>query len=109
MLAPETEMRKALEMSDVITAAVTALNEKMGGNGFDGSAKFVIEGEGSVVVDAGGARASDEETSVTLTADAETFQAIMDGDMNPTAAFMSGKLSVDGDMGMAMQLGTVLS
>lgn len=95
-------------MSEVITAAVAALNEKMGGAGFDGSAKFVIEGEGSVVVDGSGARASDEDTAVTLTADVETFQAIMDGDMNPTAAFMSGKLSVDGDMGMAMQLGTVL-
>ncbi|MDX5381614.1 MAG: SCP2 sterol-binding domain-containing protein [Rhodobacterales bacterium] len=96
-------------MSDVIAAAVAALNEKMGGNGFAGSAKFVIEGEGAVMVDASGARAADEEADVTLTASAETFEAMMTGDMNPTAAFMSGKLAVDGDMGMAMQLGSVLS
>jgi putative sterol carrier protein len=96
-------------MSDVITAAVAALNEKMGSGSFAGSAKFVIEGEGAVMVDASGARAADEEADVTLTASAETFEAMMTGDMNPTAAFMSGKLAVDGDMGMAMQLGSVLS
>ena len=96
-------------MSDVIEAAVKALNEKMGSDGFDGSAKFVIEGEGSIVVDADGARAADDETDVTLSADAETFQAILSGDLDPTAAFMSGRLSVDGDMGMAMKLGSVLA
>jgi putative sterol carrier protein len=29
--------------------------------------------------------------------------------MNPTMAFMTGKLSVDGNMGLAMKLGGVLS
>jgi putative sterol carrier protein len=96
-------------MSEVIDAAVAALNEKMNGASFDGSAKFVIEGEGAVMVDATGARAGDEAADVTLTASAETFEAMMAGDMNPTSAFMSGKLTVDGDMGMAMQLGSVLS
>jgi putative sterol carrier protein len=28
--------------------------------------------------------------------------------MNPTMAFMTGKLSVDGNMGLAMKLGAVL-
>jgi putative sterol carrier protein len=96
-------------MSDVIDAAVAALNEKMGGAGFDGSAKFVIEGEGAVMVDSTGAHAGDEAADVTLTASADTFEAMMSGEMNPTSAFMSGKLAVDGDMGMAMQLGSILS
>ena len=95
-------------MSDVINAAVSALNDKLGGADFDGSAKFMIEGEGAVVIDSSGARASDEEADVTLTADVDTFQSMMTGDLNPTAAFMSGKLSVDGDMGMAMKLGSIL-
>jgi putative sterol carrier protein len=34
---------------------------------------------------------------------------MIEGDVNPTAAFMQGKLSVDGDMGMAMQLGAALA
>lgn len=94
-------------MSTVIEAAVVALNEKLGG-GFDGTAKFVIEGEGAVVVDTDGARAGDDDTDVTLTADADTFQSIMSGELNPTTAFMTGKLSIDGDMGMAMKLGGAL-
>ena len=96
-------------MSDKITAAVAALSEKVVGADFDGSAKFVIEGEGSIVVDSTGARASDEDTDVTLTADADTFEAMMVGDLNPTAAFMSGKLTLDGDMGMAMKLGAIIA
>ena len=95
-------------MSEVVTAAVAALNEKMSG-GFDGTAKFVIEGEGAVMIDSNGAHAGDEEADVTMTADVETFQGILAGDVNPTTAFMTGKLAVDGDMGMAMQLGSVLS
>lgn len=95
-------------MSDVIAKAVEALNEKLGG-GFDGSAKFVIEDEGAVVVDADGARAADDETDVTMTADEDTFRQILDGSLNPTAAFMSGRLSVDGDMGQALKLGAALS
>ncbi len=96
-------------MSDVINAAVAALTEKLDG-GFDGSAKFVIEGEGAIVVDGDGVRASDEETAVTLTAAADAFQEMLaGGELNPTTAFMTGKLSVDGDMGQAMQLGSLLS
>lgn len=96
-------------MSDVIEAAVATLNEKLGQDGFAGSAKFVIEGEGSIMLDSSGARAGDDPADVTLTAEADTFQAMMEGELNPTAAFMSGKLSVDGDMGLAMQLGAVLA
>ncbi|SEW14079.1 SCP-2 sterol transfer family protein [Aliiroseovarius sediminilitoris] len=95
-------------MSDVINAAVAALNEKMEG-GFDGgTAKFVLNGAGSIMVDGNGARVGDEEADVTLTADSDVFQDMLSGEMNPTTAFMSGKLSVDGDMGLAMQLGAAL-
>ncbi len=95
-------------MSTVVAAAVSALNEKLPG-GFSGLAKVVISDEGAIMLDGSGARAGDEAADVTLTADAETFQGILSGDVNPTAAFMMGKLSVDGDMGLAMQLGAVLS
>ncbi|MEN9410118.1 MAG: hypothetical protein RL216_2092 [Pseudomonadota bacterium] len=95
-------------MSDVINAAVEALSAKLTG-GFDGVAKFVITGEGAIMLDATGVRAGDEDADVTLTASTDTFRAILDGDLNPTMAFMQGKLSVDGSMGLAMKLGSVLS
>lgn len=96
-------------MSEIVQEAVTALNAKMGGEGFDGIAKFVITGEGALIIDGDGARAGDDAADVTLTADAETFKAILDGEQNPTAAFMTGKLTVDGDMGLAMKLSGVLA
>lgn len=96
-------------MSDTVNEAVTVLNEKLAGADFDGSAKFAIEGEGAIVMDANGARAADEEVDVTLTADVETFKSILDGETNPTSAFMTGKLKVEGDMGMAMKLASVLA
>ncbi len=94
-------------MSDVIAVAVAALNEKMP-TGFDGSAKVVIPGEGAIMLDADGARPGDDEADVTLTASAEVFQGILTGDMNATTAFMTGKLSVDGNMGLALKLGSAL-
>ncbi len=95
-------------MSEMVDKAVEKLAAKLSG-GFDGVAKFVIKDEGAIMLDAGGVRAGDEEADVTLTATAETFQAILEGDMNPTMAFMTGKLSVDGSMGLAMKLGSALS
>ena len=96
-------------MSDVINAAVEALGAKLGDTTFDGSAKFSIEGEGSLIIDDQGVRAGDDDTDVTLSADADTFQAILSGDLDATAAFMGGKLRLDGDMGTAMRLGSFLA
>ena len=96
-------------MSDIINSAVTKLNEKLAGADFGGTAKFDIAGEGAIVMDSDGARAGDDAADVTLSADAETFQSILEGDTDPTGAFMSGKLTVDGDMAMAMQLAAALA
>lgn len=96
-------------MSERLNEAAAILNEKMSG-GFSGTAKFHIEGEGAVLVSGSGAEVVDENTpaDVTLIADADTFQGILAGTENPTGAFMSGKLKVEGDMGMAMQLASAL-
>ncbi len=94
-------------MSDVISEAVDQLNAKVEG-GFDGNAKFVIEDEGAIMIDSDGARAGDDDAEVTLTASATTFKAILDGEQNPTTAFMTGKLKIDGNMGQAMKLASVL-
>ncbi len=95
-------------MSEVIEQAVAALNAKLADIGFDGTAKFMIEDEGAIMLDGSGARAGDEDADVTMTADADTFREILDGSLNPTSAFMSGRLKVDGDMGAAMRLAPAL-
>ncbi|MBN2906802.1 MAG: SCP2 sterol-binding domain-containing protein [Rhodobacteraceae bacterium] len=95
-------------MSDVIEKAVEALNGKIE-QGFEGLAKFVIGEEGAIMVDADGARAGDEDADVTLHAGLDTFRSMLEGNLNPTAAFMTGKLKIDGDMGMAMKLAQIFT
>ena len=91
-------------MSDLLDQAIKALNKKLGHNGFDGIAKFSITNEGSVIIDGNGARISDAHADVTLSASAEVFQEIMEGNQSPTKAFMTGKLSIDGDIAIAIKL-----
>ncbi|MGN0932522.1 SCP2 sterol-binding domain-containing protein [Falsigemmobacter intermedius] len=95
-------------MSAILEAVVAELSQK-DTSGYNGSAKFEIEGEGSVYLDADGVRISDEEADVTLKASLETFRGLFEGDVNPTMAFMTGKLKIDGSMGRAMALASVLS
>ena len=94
-------------MTEVIEDAVTALKEKMLNSSFDSSAKFKIEGEGSIVISGNSVYASNEDTDVTFIASVEIFQEIFNGELDPTAAFMTGKLKIDGDMGIAMRLANV--
>lgn len=96
-------------MSDFLEQAAAELNTKLSGTDFDGIAKFLVADEGAIMMDAEGARVADDEADVTLSADADTFRSIFEGEINPTTAFMSGKLTVDGDMGMAMKLAAVLA
>lgn len=96
-------------MSDVINEAVKVLTEKMAGVDIGGTVKFDIEGEGAIMVDDDGVRAGDDEADVTLSADPDTFQGMMEGETNPTSAFMTGKLKIDGDMGIAMKLASALA
>lgn len=95
-------------MSAILEAVVAELSRK-DTSGYNGSAKFEIEGEGSVYLDADGVRISDEDADVTLKASLETFRGLFEGDVNPTMAFMTGKLKIDGSMGRAMALASVLS
>ncbi|MBK5925930.1 SCP2 sterol-binding domain-containing protein [Rhodobaculum claviforme] len=90
-------------MGEIMEQAVAAMRAKFG-DGVDGSAKFVIGDLGAVIVDQSGVHAGDGPAQVTLSAEAETFRAILEGDLSPTIAFMSGRLSVEGDMGLALKL-----
>lgn len=95
-------------MGAVLDQAVAELNRRMAGRGFDGTAKFVLTGEGSLMVDGSGTREGDGPADVTLTASPDTFQEIVGGSLDATAAYMSGRLQLDGDLGRAMQLASIL-
>ena len=76
--------------------------------GLNNSYVFDIEGAGTwtVKVADGGVTVDDGDTGgdCTISASAETFEKVVKGEQNPTAAYMSGKLKVKGDMGAAMKL-----
>jgi putative sterol carrier protein len=76
--------------------------------GVNKSYVFDIEGAGVWKVDVtdAGVEVTDGggDADVTIHASEETFRAIAEGKQNPTTAFMTGKLKIDGDMGAAMKL-----
>jgi putative sterol carrier protein len=48
-----------------------------------------------------------ESPNLTLIADSGDFVKIFTGGLDPTSAFMSGKLKIKGDMGLAMRMQTM--
>ena len=81
-------------------------------DGFGGNIRLDVEGEGSIMIDGRGdgvkvsVSNGDADTLVTLTL--KTFQDIISGDLNPAMALMGGKLSVGGNMSLAMKLQAML-
>ena len=69
---------------------------------------FEIDGAGTWTVDVDDGKVSVSESGgdpdCTISASSETFMKIARGEQNPTAAYMSGKLKIKGDMGQAMKL-----
>jgi putative sterol carrier protein len=76
--------------------------------GMTNSYLFDIEGAGTWKVDVDDGKVSVSEgtgdADTTITASEETFQKIASGEQNATAAYMTGKLKIKGDMGAAMKL-----
>lgn len=95
-------------MSDILNQALSILSSRLDLSDFDKSLRIELAGQGALRVDQGGVRISDEEADCTLSAAPEVFEGLLAGDVNPTMAFMSGKLSVDGDMSVAMKLASML-
>ena len=96
-------------MSETLKEARISLQEKIQGAQIDGSIKFEVEDLGSIVISEGKVTISEIDTDCTLKGNLETFQQIFNGELSATSAFMSGRLTVDGSMGVAMQYNSVLS
>lgn len=74
--------------------------------------KFDFGDEGKIRIDGAASPAvvdnSDGDADCTVKVAFADFQAITSGSLNAQMAFMTGKLKVEGDMSIAMQLGSVL-
>ncbi len=91
-------------MSDALNAAAEALRGKMGDGGFDGSIKFEMPDEGVIRIADGEVSTDDGDADCTISASIETFQEMFEGELDPTAAYMTGKIKIDGDMSVAMKV-----
>jgi putative sterol carrier protein len=77
--------------------------------GLTNTYRFDIDGAGSWTVDVQDGKVSvaqdgDAEPDCTISTSEEIFQKLIDGEQNPTTAYMTGKLKIQGDMGAAMKL-----
>jgi putative sterol carrier protein len=76
--------------------------------GMTNSYVFDIDGAGMWKVDVDDGKVTvtegDGDADATISASEETFQKIAAGEQNATAAYMTGKLKIKGDMGAAMKL-----
>jgi putative sterol carrier protein len=74
----------------------------------DASYRFDIEGAGSWRLEADGERAvvteSDAPADCVIRTDENTFLRIVRGEQSPMGAYMTGKVRVEGDLGLALRL-----
>jgi putative sterol carrier protein len=52
---------------------------------------------------------ADDEAETTFVMTTDDLTAMLSGDLSPMNAYMQGKLSVQGDLGKAMQIGNLFS
>jgi putative sterol carrier protein len=76
--------------------------------GMNNTYVFEIEGAGTWTVDVRDGRVNVTEGAgdgdCTIATSEKNFEKIVNGEQNPTTAYMSGKLKIRGDMGAAMKL-----
>ncbi len=93
------------ELTDTIRTRVTHADS------LDATAKLVTD-LGVVFIDAHQSPAvvsnEDQPADTELHVNVKDLERMATGDLNPMMAFMTGKLKVKGDMGVAMKMGQVM-
>jgi len=94
--------------------ATNGLKEKIGEDcGLGATVKFDFGEEGVLFLDAtqtpNVVSNDDNDAECTMVISMENFMEMAAGNLDGTSAFMTGKLKIQGDMGIAMKLGPMLS
>jgi putative sterol carrier protein len=79
-----------------------------GARALDASYRFDVEGAGSWRVESDGDRLvvteSDAPAECVIRTNEKTFLRIVGGEQSPMGAYMTGKVKVEGDLGLALRL-----
>mgnify|MGYP000730494431 CR=1 FL=1 len=82
------------------------------GGGINATIKFVLDGTTIIFVDAKSMPPSvstdDKPADCTIKVSTSDLKKIISGDMNPMMAFTLGKIKVEGNMGVALNLPKIL-
>ena len=84
------------------------MRSRVASAGFEHSVKFDTGSNGVIVIDGATVSNTDAPTDCTVKLSLDDLDSLIAGDLNPTMAFMSGKIKVEGDMTVAMALSQVL-
>jgi len=83
-----------------------------GDSGLDATLKFDFGDDGVVFIDGvsepNTVSNEDEDADCTIKISKDNFLKLVDGDLEPTTAFMMGKIKISGAMGVAMKLQSLL-
>lgn len=89
------------------------IGERMGqDSGLDATLKFDLGDDGVLFLDGKSSpnrvTNDDKDADCTVGVALDDLRAMLSGDLDPMAAFSLGKLRIEGDMGVAMKLGSIV-
>jgi putative sterol carrier protein len=84
------------------------MKAKVASAGFDRSVKFDTGADGVVVIDGATVSTTDGPADCTIKLSLDDFESLISGELNPTSAFMTGRIKIEGDMTVAMALSQLL-
>lgn len=102
-----------MSLEQITQGLQSRIAQKGGDSGLNASVKFNFGSDGVVFLDGAASpnvvSNEDKDADCTITMSMADFIAMTQGDLDPTTAFMMGKLRVAGNMGIAMKLSSVLA
>jgi putative sterol carrier protein len=78
-------------------------------SGLGKSLKFDLKGDGFIYINGGTVNNEDLPADCTIIVSKDDFEALSEGKLDPTMAFMQGKIKINGDMSVAMKLQPLLA